>query len=111
MHQRHPGGVGGEQLAGRLDRGQVGVHADQQQAGAGLEQGAGVPGPAQRRVHEHGTLAGQGWREQGADAVGEHRYVLTPVHVSPPCPWSWWRLCAFPSAGLIRSGCRLAPGK
>jgi hypothetical protein len=36
VHQRDPFGVGGEQLAGRLDRGHVGVDADQEQARAGL---------------------------------------------------------------------------
>ena len=121
---RDPAGVGGEQFAGRLDRGQIGVDADQQQAGAGLEQGAGVPGPAQGGVHQHGTVGGQGGREQGADTVGEHRYVLGPVHASPlvlrfllfclsavPGAPVVLRSAAVPLAGPIRSRCRLAPGK
>ena len=80
MHQRDPVGVGGEQFAGGFDRGQVGVDADQQQAGARLEQGAGVPGAAQRGVHQHRARAGQGGREQGRDPVGQHRHVLWPSH-------------------------------
>ena len=73
MHQRDPGGVGGKQLAGLLDRGHVGVDADQDQAGAGLEQRAGVTGTAQGGVYEHGAVGGQGGREQGGDTIGEHR--------------------------------------
>ena len=84
VHQRDPVGVGGEQLAGRLDRGHVGVDADQEQARAGLQQRAGVTGPAQGGVHQHGALGGQGGREQGRDTPGHDRYVLGPVHVSLP---------------------------
>ena len=102
VHQRDPGGVGGEQLAGRLDRGHVGVDADQQQAGAGLEQGAGVAGPAQRGVHEHGALGGQGGREQGGDTAGEHRYVLGPVHASVPLLLVCWSVPAVVCVPLRR---------
>ena len=84
MHQRDAFGIGGEQLAGRLDRGHVGVDADQEQARAGFQQRAGVTGPAQGGVHQHGTLGGQGGREQGRDTPGHNRYVLRPVHVSLP---------------------------
>ncbi len=88
-----------------------------------------MAGPAQRGVHEHGTLSGQGGHEQGADTVGEHRYVLGPVHASPSLRFllfcgSCFSACLrclvlllscgrllCPSAGPIRSRCRLAPGK
>jgi hypothetical protein len=107
VHQRDPFGVGGEQLAGRLDRGHVGVDADQEQARAGLQQRAGVTGPAQGGVHQHRALGDQGGREQGRDTPGEHRYVLGPVHDSLLVLST-----ALPApAGPIRSRCRLAPGK
>ena len=60
------------------------------------------------------------------NTVGEHRYVLGPVHASPSLRFLRFLLSAClrclvlllscgrllcPSAGPIRSRCRLAPGK
>ena len=46
------------------------------------------------------------------EAAGEHRYVLSPVHVS--CPFHDDGACCgrfLAPAGPIHSRCRLAPGK
>ena len=83
VHEGHAVGVGSKQLAGGLDGGQVGVDADQQQAGTGVEQSAGVSGPAQGGVDQHGARVGQGGREQGRDPADEHRHVLWLCHAFP----------------------------
>ena len=75
VHERHPALVGGQHGTGPLDRGHVGVDADQDEAGVGGEQRPGVAGPAERRVEQDGAVRRQGGREQGGDGVGHDRHV------------------------------------
>ena len=79
------GRVTGQDLAGLVDRGGVGVDADDHKPGIGGQQGPGVTGAAEGRVQQHGAVRGQGRAEQRGHLVQHDRHVAGCLaHVDHP---------------------------
>src|SRR5712691_4713645 len=120
MHEMGTGRVGAKGLPGLIDRGLVGIEADDGELGVVREQRDRVAGPAEGGIDGDRPRLPQRWGEQLAYPVEQHGNVsgVGCTHRAPssrvttwPAIWTRSLVCPArsPSAPSFRS--RLAPGK